>query len=125
MMKAPKKILIVDDEPSIVLALENILLAHDYEIQKAYNGKEGLEIAKLFYPDLILLDVMMPFIDGFELSSLIRKDKSLKNTKIIFISAKGELTDKKYGYSKGCDDYIIKPFSTEKIVSKVAFLLDE
>ncbi len=125
MMKANKKILIVDDEPSIVLALENILLAKDYEVQKAYNGKEGLKTAKLFCPDLILLDVMMPFINGFEFSSLIRKDKILENTKIIFLTAKGELTDKKDGYSKGCDDYIIKPFSTEKIVSRIAFLLDE
>ncbi len=125
MMKSPKKILIVDDEPSIVLALENILLAKGYEVQKAYNGKEGIETAQLFCPDLILLDIMMPFIDGFEFSSLIRKDKNLENTKIIFISAKGELTDKKYGYSKGCDDYIVKPFSTEKVVSKVTFLLNQ
>ncbi len=125
MMKSPKKILIVDDEPSIVLALENILLAKDYEVQKAYDGKEGLKVAQLFHPDLILLDIMMPFIDGFEFSSFIRKNKSLENTKIIFISAKGELTDKKYGYSKGCDDYIIKPFSTEKIISKVTFILNQ
>ncbi len=125
MIKAHKKILIVDDEPSIVLALENILLTKNYEVQKAYNGKEGLKVAKLFCPDLILLDVMMPFIDGFEFSSLIRKDKTFENTKIIFLTAKGELADKKDGYSKGCDDYIVKPFSTEKIISRVAFLLDQ
>ncbi|WP_108869811.1 response regulator transcription factor [Aquimarina aquimarini] len=119
-----KKILIVDDEKSIVLAIDSILSARGYNTQKAYDGKKGLEIAKEFKPDLILLDVMMPFIDGFEFSSLIRNDKALEDTKIIFITAKGEINDKKDGYSKGGDDYIVKPFSTEKLLSRINFLLD-
>ncbi|MBQ4803645.1 response regulator [Aquimarina sp. MMG015] len=120
-----KKILIIDDEPSIVMALENILLAQSYEVKTAYNGKEGLKKAKQFNPDLILLDIMMPLMDGLEFSSLIRKDKVLSNVKIIFITAKGEINDKKDGYSMGCDDYIIKPFSTEEIISRIEFLLDK
>ena len=109
--------------PPIVLALEHILASKGYEIQKGFNGKEGLKLASEFMPDLILLDVMMPFVDGFQFSSKIRKNKSLRDTKIIFITAKGEVDDKKDGYSRGCDDYLVKPFSTEKLLSKIEFLL--
>lgn len=119
-----KKILIVDDEPSIVLALESLLKANKYTVETAYNGKEGLDISKNFNPDLILLDVMMPFIDGFEFSSIVRKDKQLKDVKIIFLTAKGELSDKNDGYKKGCDDYIVKPFSSEKLLSKIKYFLE-
>ncbi|TPN82980.1 response regulator [Aquimarina algicola] len=120
---ATEKILIVDDEKSIVLAVESILSTKGYTVEKAYNGKEGLEIAKTFKPDLILLDVMMPFVDGFEFSKLVRSDEDLQDTKIIFITAKGEINDKKDGYSKGGDDYIVKPFSTEQLLSRIEFLL--
>lgn len=119
-----KKILIIDDEPSIVLALESLLKANNYSTEKAYNGKDGLEITKKFNPDLILLDVMMPFIDGLEFSSIIRKDEKLKEIKIIFLTAKGELSDKNDGYKKGCDDYIVKPFSSEKLLSKITYFLE-
>ena len=119
-----KKILIVDDETSIVLALESLLKANNYSIEKAYNGKDGLKIAKNFNLDLILLDVMMPFIDGFEFSSIIRKEKILKEIKIIFLTAKGELSDKNVGYKKGCDDYIVKPFSSEELLSKINYFLE-
>lgn len=122
-METQKKILIVDDEPSIVLALESLLNAKNYETEKSYNGKDGLKKAKLFRPDLILLDVMMPFIDGFEFASIIRKDKNLVNSKIIFLTAKGEITDKNDGYNKGCDDYIVKPFSSDVLLSRINYFL--
>lgn len=123
-MSILKKILIVDDESSIVLALESLLKVNNYEVEKSYNGKDGLVMVKNFKPDLILLDVMMPFIDGFEFSSIIRKDKNLGDTKIIFLTAKGELSDKNDGYKKGCDDYIVKPFSTEDLLFKIKYFLD-
>jgi two-component system alkaline phosphatase synthesis response regulator PhoP len=122
-METQKKILIVDDEPSIVFALESLLSANNYKIEKSYNGKDGLKMAKTFTPDLILLDVMMPFIDGFEFSSLIRKDKKLAHSKIILLTAKGNITDKNAGYNKGCDDYIVKPFSSEVLLSKIKYFL--
>lgn len=120
----PHKILIVDDEPSILLALESLLNAKGYSTQKASDGKEGLTVAKRFRPDLILLDVMMPNMDGHEFASTIRKSKKLLDTKIIFITAKGETSDKMKGYLTGGDDYIIKPFSTEKILERITFLLE-
>ena len=122
-MEKQHKILIVDDEVSIVLALENILYNKGFMVEKAYDGKKGIQIAKDFKPDLILLDVMMPFINGFEFANCIRNDKNLQDTKIIFITAKGEMNDKKDGYSKGGDDYIVKPFSTEKLLSRIDFLI--
>ena len=122
-MKTQKKILIVDDEPSIVLALESLLNANNYKTEKSYNGKDGLKMAKTFIPDLILLDVMMPFIDVFKFSSLIRKDKKMVNSKIILLNAKGDITDKNDGYKKGCDDYIVKPFSSEILLSRIKYFL--
>ena len=122
-MNSSKKILIVDDETSIVFALESLLSANDYETEKAANGKEALDIIENFKPDLILLDIMMPYIDGLEFSSLIRKHNSLSNTKIIFLTAKGELQDKNEGYNKGCDDYIIKPFSYEELLTKIEYFI--
>jgi len=124
-METQKKILIVDDEPSIVLALESLLNANNYKTEKSYNGKDGLKMAKIFIPDLILLDVMMPFIDGFEFSSLIRKDKKMVNSKIILLTAKGDISDKNDGYKKGCDDYIVKPFSSEILLSRIKYFLGE
>ena len=123
-MNSSKKILIVDDEPSIVFAIESLLTANNYITEKASNGKEALNIAEAFKPDLILLDVMMPYVDGLEFSSLIRKHKTLSNTKIIFLTAKGELQDKNDGYNKGGDDYIVKPFSYEKLLSRINYFLD-
>lgn len=119
-----KRILIVDDEASIILALKSFLMSKGYEVSTAENGQQGLEIAREFLPDLILLDVMMPFMDGFAFSKAIREDETLQDTKIIFITAKGEMKDKQQGYAKGGDDYLVKPFSTEKLLNSVEFLLE-
>lgn len=123
-MNNTKKILIVDDEPSILLAIESLLSANKYITEKAFNGKEALTIANIFKPDLILLDVMMPYVDGLEFSSIIRNHKTLSDTKIIFLTAKGNIDDKNEGYKKGCDDYIIKPFSSDKLLSRISYLLE-
>lgn len=120
----PKKILIVDDDPSIVMALENLLNLEGYEVMKELNGKSGLKTAMSFLPDLILLDVMMPFVDGLVFASEIRKNKDLCDTKIIFITAKGEGSDRMKGYLKGGDDYLVKPFSTEQLLSRIKYFLD-
>lgn len=118
------KILIVDDEPSILLALESLLTAKGYKTATARDGVEGLEKAKRFMPNLILLDVMMPKVDGLKLAAQIRNHKHLSNIKIIFVTAKGEKNDKIAGYVKGGDDYVVKPFSTEQILDKIKYLLE-
>ncbi len=122
-MMSTYKILVVDDEASILLALKNLLEVKGFHVKTATNGKQGLETAVKFVPDLILLDIMMPKMNGLKFAEKIRNNEILGDTKIIFITAKGEKNDKMTGYLKGGDDYIIKPFSTEQLLSRIRFLL--
>ncbi len=119
MTDAPAKILIVDDEPNIVTALEFLLEREGHQIRKAFNGREGLEMALLFLPDIILLDVMMPEMDGFEAARLIRQTPILENTKIIFLTAKGTQSDRRTGYDSGAEYYIVKPFDNAELIGTV------
>lgn len=107
------KILICDDEIDIVNALEIYLSSEELEILKAYNGKEALEIIKVNDIQLILLDIMMPVMDGIEAISQIRK---ISNVPVIFLSAKSEDTDKILGLNVGADDYITKPFNPVEVM---------
>ena len=93
------KILVVDDEPNIVVALEYLLHREGYEVHKAYNGQEALDTLQSLVPDVVVLDVMMPGIDGFEVARRIRQIPALELTKIIFLTAKGTQRDKESGYS--------------------------
>jgi CheY-like chemotaxis protein len=113
------KILIVDDEPNIVLAIEFLLQRAGYQTEKAFNGLEAMEIATVFKPDLVLLDVMMPGMNGFELGQKIRQMPMLEHTKIIFLTAKGTQRDKETGYASGAEAYMIKPFENEDLVMAV------
>lgn len=107
------KILICDDEIDIVNALEIYLSSEELEILKAYNGKEALEIIKVNDIQLILLDIMMPVMDGIEAISQIRK---ISNVPVIFLSAKSEDTDKILGLNVGADDYITKLFNPVEVM---------
>lgn len=113
------KILIVDDEPNIVLAIEFLLQRAGYQTEKALNGLEAMDIATVFKPDLVLLDVMMPGMNGFELGQKIRQMPLLEHTKIIFLTAKGTQRDKETGYASGAEAYMIKPFENEDLVMAV------
>ncbi|MBL7825747.1 MAG: response regulator [Saprospiraceae bacterium] len=117
------KVLIVDDEPNIVLAVEFLLQREGYQTKKAYNGPQALEIAAEFQPDIIVLDVMMPGMDGFEAARLIRQHDALEHTKIIFLTAKGTDRDKLMGYAKGAEYYMVKPFENEELVTIVSEML--
>ncbi|KAA3612479.1 MAG: response regulator [Calditrichaeota bacterium] len=118
-----KKILIVDDEPNIVISLEFLMAQNGYHVQKARSGEEALEIVDEYVPDLILLDVMLPFRSGFEVCQSIREKTKLAHVKIILLTAKGREADIERGLSAGADSYIVKPFSTQKLVDKVAEIL--
>ncbi|MCR5648537.1 MAG: response regulator transcription factor [Oscillospiraceae bacterium] len=111
------KILIVDDEKNIVDILSYNLKKEGYEIEAAYDGRAGLEAARTCSPDLILLDVMLPYMDGFEVCSEIRKTDRL--TPIIMLTAREEERDKVYGLELGADDYITKPFSVRELLARV------
>ena len=118
-----KKILIVDDEPNIVMSLEYTFKKNNFEVFIARDGQEALDIVKTNFPDVIILDVMMPMVDGYATLEQIRKDKNLEHTKVIFLSAKNKISDIEKGLALGADSYLTKPFSIKKVVETVLELL--
>ena len=118
-----KKILIVDDEPNIVMTLEYTFKKSNYEVFIARDGQEALDILKTNFPDVIILDIMMPMVDGYATLEQIRKDDNLQHTKVMFLSAKNKESDIEKGLALGADAYMTKPFSIKKVVEKVEVLL--
>ena len=117
------KILLVDDEPNIVMSLDFLMRKEKYTVFIARSGREALEIAFDKQPDLIILDIMMPELDGYEVCQQIRENTDLKNVKIVFLSAKNRESDLEKGYAIGADLYITKPFSNKNLVNKIKELL--
>lgn len=111
------RVLIVDDEKNIVDILTYNLKKEGYEVSAAFDGRAGLEAARTCAPDLILLDVMLPYMDGFQVCEELRKTDRL--TPIIMITAREEETDKVCGLELGADDYITKPFSVRELLARV------
>ncbi|WP_294371116.1 response regulator transcription factor [uncultured Clostridium sp.] len=118
-----EKILIVDDEEHIVELLDFNLKNAGYETFTASDGIEAVKIAEEEKPSLILLDLMLPGMDGFDVCKEIRKNKEMKNTSIIMLTAKGEELDKILGLELGADDYITKPFSVRELLARVKAVL--
>ncbi len=118
-LKQSFKILLVDDEPNILLALEFLMGQQGYMLAKASSGEEALEILPAFRPDLVILDVMMPGIDGFEVAMKIRNSDRYNDLSIIFLTAKGTAEDKLKGYGSGGEVYITKPFDNDQLVNTV------
>ncbi|CDZ23562.1 hypothetical protein CCDG5_0424 [[Clostridium] cellulosi] len=118
-----KKILIVDDEEHIVELLRMNLKKQGYETICAYSGVEAVELAQKTKPDLILLDIMMPDMDGLETCRKLREDTMLKKVPIIILSAKSEETDKVIGLGVGADDYMTKPFGIREMLARISALL--
>lgn len=113
------KILIVDDEPGIVMSLEFLMKKEGYQVYIARDGAEALDIIRQETPHLVLLDIMMPSVDGYEVCRQVKESKSLQETKIIFLSAKSKESDIEKGLSFGADLYLTKPFSTRNLMAKV------
>lgn len=122
--RADKKILIVDDEPHILVALEFLISQQGYQVKKARNGRNALEILATFTPNLAVLDVMMPEMDGFELAKAIRSQEALSDTTIIFLTAKGTQEDRFKGYATGAEVYITKPFDNEDLINTINELIE-
>lgn len=120
-----KKILIVDDEINIVIALEFLMEQAGYNTEVAYNGLDALTMANDFAPDLILLDVMMPKMNGYDVCQRIRQEPNGKQPKIVMLTAKGREAEVAKGLALGADTYVTKPFSTRDLVSNVQRLLGE
>lgn len=117
------KILIIDDEPYILELLKINLEVAGYLVKTLISGKNLVDICLEFQPEIILLDIMLPDIDGLELCKIIKSHSNLNKIGIILVSAKGEIDDKVYGLNLGADDYIAKPFSIKEILSRVNALL--
>jgi CheY-like chemotaxis protein len=120
-----KNVLIVDDEPNIILSLKFLMTQEGFEVRTASNGEESLKALAEQVPDLILLDVMMPRPDGYEVCQKIRATPEWKDIPVIMLTAKGRDVEKEKGLAMGADDYITKPFATRELVAKVHAILKE
>lgn len=119
-----KKILIVDDEPNIVMSLEFAFKKQDYEVFIARDGDEALHILENQIPDVVLLDIMMPKVDGYQTLTEIRNNPKLKDLKVVFLTAKSKASDVEKGMSLGADKYLTKPFSIRKVVTEINQLIE-
>ena len=115
----PQSILIVDDEPNIVLSLEYLMKKANYDVRVARDGQEALRAVAERKPDLVLLDVMLPKLDGFSVCQTIRDNPEWKDVRIIILTARGRDIEREKGLALGADDYITKPFSTRDVVERI------
>jgi DNA-binding response OmpR family regulator len=118
-----KKILLVDDEEDILDFLELILEEQGYTVLKANSGREALAVAQLNRPELILLDIMMPEMDGWEVLKLLKADEEVSHIPVAMLTARTEMKDKIQGLQEGAIDYICKPFATKELLDKLEIIL--
>ncbi|MDD5691161.1 MAG: response regulator [Candidatus Omnitrophica bacterium] len=118
-----KKILLVDDEPHIIMMLENRMKHAGYDVITASDGQEALVKAHKEKPDLIILDLMLPKLDGYKVCRMLKFDEKYKHIPIIMLSARAQEADKKMGETVGADGYITKPFEPQVLLGKVSDLL--
>ena len=119
------RILLVDDEPDIVETVSFMLQSRNYQVSVASGGKEGIKKAQEEHPDLLLLDIMMPDIDGYDVCMKLKGDADTKDIPIIMLTAKGESEAVLKSHSIGADDYVVKPFSLPTLLSKLRKFLDK
>lgn len=119
------KVLVVDDDPYILMSLEFLMKKSGYEVLIARNGTEALDHIRTHHPHLVLLDIMMPDVDGYEICRIIRSSKELSDIKVIFLSAKTTEDAIQKGLAAGADKYMTKPFSTKQLVAEVKELLGQ
>ncbi len=117
------KILVVDDEINITQILQFSIGAEGYEVITAQNGEEAIDKARREQPDLIILDIMMPRIDGYEACRILKANPLTKNIPVVLLTAKGRDIDKRLGQEVGAIDYIVKPFSPNKLIDRIQKLL--
>lgn len=117
------KILIADDEPNIVISLEFLMQQSGYEVATARDGEDTMQKIASFQPDLVLLDIMLPKLNGFEVCQRIRENGEWSRIKIIMLSAKGREIEVSKGIALGADAYVTKPFSTKDLIAQVQRLL--
>ncbi|MDR2235110.1 MAG: response regulator [Chryseobacterium sp.] len=114
-----KKIIIADDEHKILMSLEYSFRKNGYDVFIARDGTEVLDFLKTMVPDVILLDIMMPNLDGYSTLDIIKQDERLKDTKVLFLSAKNNPKDIEKGLEMGADAYVTKPYSIRKLIQQI------
>jgi len=119
----PGRILIVDDEADILAVVGARLQAAGYETATAGNGLEGLSLARDWQPDLVILDLMLPGIDGFSVCAMLKRDQRLARIPVLILTARVQAGDKKTSADLGADGYLTKPFKTEELLGRIAELL--
>lgn len=119
---AVKKILVVDDSPTERTFLEGMLVKAGFSVIHAASGEEGVEIAKREQPDLVLMDVVMPGLNGFQATRAITRDETTKHIPVFICTTKDQETDKIWGMRQGAKDYIVKPVSAEELIAKIKAL---
>ena len=120
-----KKNLIVDDEPNVVMPIQFLMEQQGYRVMIAERGEDALDLIYQYEPDLVLLDILLPGIDGYEVCEIIRLNPNYRNVKIIFLTAKGREVEIAKGLALGADAYITKPFSNAELLAKVKELLEK
>jgi DNA-binding response OmpR family regulator len=120
-----KKILIAEDEPSIVVSLEFLLRNAGHEVTVARDGEEALRLVAAARPDLIVLDIMLPSVSGFEVCRGIREDPATRGIRVLMLTARGRESEMQKGMAAGADAYMTKPFSTKELMEVVARLLEQ
>jgi DNA-binding response OmpR family regulator len=120
-----KKVLVVDDDPFILMSIEFLMKKSGYDVMVARNGNEALELINNNKPDLILLDIMMPDVDGYSICKYVKSSKNLKDIVVVFLSAKTEEADIEHGYDLGASLFVSKPFSTRELVKKIKGLIPD
>jgi DNA-binding response OmpR family regulator len=118
-----EKLLVVDDDPFIARLLEIELAAAGYQVRVANDGEQAIQLVQQDAPDLVITDVMMPHVDGFELTRLLRQDPRTAAVSVIILTARGLSADKLEGFAIGADDYIVKPFDTPELLARVRGVL--
>ena len=119
------KILVVDDEPNIVQTLKDRLEMNDFEVSTAYHGSDGLKTAEQEKPDIVLLDVIMPVMNGLEMLEIMRRQVWGKSTSVIMLTARSQTQDMARANACGIDDYIVKPFDLSELLEKIEALLEQ
>ena len=123
-MADKKKIVVADDEPSILSALRDIL-SDDYSVYTATNGRLAISEVEKVSPDMVILDVLMPEMDGLEACRQLKKNKDTSTIPVILLTAKGQITDIEKGFKSGADAYVVKPFSPARLIEKVEEIFEK
>lgn len=123
-MTNPKSVMVVEDEPNIAESIKFLLNRAGYAPFMVTDGRQAIEQIGAFRPDLLILDIMMPFVDGFEVLRFVRKDARFSKTKVLMLSAKGQIVDQERAREMGANAFISKPFANKDLMDTIAYLLN-